>query len=114
MDRVSEVDFGENLTYTQQVLKVNGTNAAYASSRVREPVFPHYPLMSINTNIRLIMVYSMPDGAKRQACGDIVQAIEDGKLIHAVGARFPLGETAAAHELIESGDFIGNVVVEID
>ena len=34
--------------------------------------------MSINTNIRLIMVYSMPDGAKRQACGDIVQAIDHG------------------------------------
>lgn len=114
VDRISEVDLGENLPISVKILKENGTIAAYASMRVPEPAFPHYTLMRMNTRIQMVFVYTMPDEAKRQACEDINRAIEAGKLIHAVGAKFPLAETAAAHDLIESGDFIGNVVVEID
>ena len=113
VDRISEVALGENLPVSVKILKENGTLAAYASTRVPEPVFPHYTLMRMNARIQMVMVYTMPDEAKRQACGDINRAIEEGKLIHNIGARFPLEETAAAHDLIESGDFIGNVVVEI-
>ncbi len=113
VDRIADVDLGENLPVSVKVLKENGTITAYASMRVPEPVFPHYALMRMNASIRLVLVYAMPDEAKRQACGDIVRAIEEGKLIHAVNARFPLEETSAAHDLIESGDFIGNVVVEV-
>ena len=98
---------------TQSFLKENGTITAYASTRTPEPVFPYYPLMRANVNIRLVYVYTMPDETKRQACTDIVQAIEDGRLTHAVAARFPLNDIAGAHELVESGDYMGNVVLNI-
>lgn len=114
VDRISEVDLGENLPVSVKILKENGTIAPYASMRVPEPVFPHYTLMRMNARIQMVFVYTMPKEAIRQSCDDIVRAIEEGGLIHAVGTRFPLEETAAAHELIESGDFIGNVVVEMD
>ena len=113
LDHVVDVDLGENLPVTAGVLKVNGTLAAYASMRVPEPVFPHYTLMRVNANIRLVFVYTMPDEAKRSACADIVRACEEGRLIHPVGPRFSLDDVAAAHEVIESGNFIGNVVVDI-
>jgi NADPH2:quinone reductase len=113
VDHVVDVDLGENLPVTAGVLKVNGTIAAYASMRVPEPVFPHYTLMRVNANIRLVFVYTMPDEAKRSACADIVRACEEGRLIHPVGPRFSLDDVAAAHEVIESGNFIGNVVVDI-
>ena len=112
--RVIEVDLGENLPVSSKVIKENGTIAAYASSRVPEPVFPHYTLMRLNVNVRLVFVYEMPDEAKRNACADITRAIEEGRLMHPVGPKFSLGNVAAAHEVIESGDFMGNVVLEID
>jgi NADPH2:quinone reductase len=114
VDRIADVDLGENLPVSAKVLKENGTITAYASMRTPEPVFPHYTLMRMNANIRLVFVYTMPDEAIRQACEDIVRASGEGKLIHSVGPRFSLQETAAAHEVIESGNYIGNVVVEID
>lgn len=114
VDRIAEVEFGGNLPVTQKVLKGNGTVAAYSSMKAPEPVLPYYPMMIANTTIRLVMVYVMPDQAKRQACEDILRTIEEGKLIHSVGPKFSLEETAAAHEAIESGNYIGNVVVEID
>ncbi len=113
VDRISEVDLGENLPVSVKILKENGTIATYSSMRVPEPVFPHYTLMRMNTRIQMVFVYTMPDEAKQQACSDINLAIKEGKLIHNIGARFSLEETAAAHDLVESGDFIGNVVVEI-
>ncbi len=112
--RVVDVDFGENLPVTSEILMNNGTIAAYASMRVREPSMPYYTLMRKNTNVRLVFVYTMPDEAKRSACEDITRAIEEGKLVHPIGPRYPLAEAAASHEVIESGDYIGNVVIEID
>lgn len=114
VDRIVEVDLGENMPVTASVIKNNGTVAAYASMRVPQPVFPHYDLMRNNVNVRLVFVYTMPDEAKRSACGDIVRACEEGRLSHSVGPKFSLDDVAAAHEVIDSGDFIGNVVVEID
>ncbi len=113
VDRVVEVDFGENFPVTQKVLKKNGTVAGYASSRAPEPVLPWYPLMQRNFHLRMVHVYSMPEEAKRQACRDIVRAIEQGALSLPVAARYPLEDLAGAHEAQESGGVVGNVVVEI-
>jgi NADPH2:quinone reductase len=113
VDHVVDVDFGENLPVTSQVTKENGVVASYASSRVREPVLPWYTFMQKGVLIRPVFVYTMPDEAKRAACADINRIIEEGKLRHAVAARFPLDELAAAHEAQEGGEVMGNIVVEI-
>ena len=114
MDRIVDVDFDTNLPVTQAVLKENGAIAGYASASVPEPTLPFYALMFKNITIRLVLVYSMPDEAKRQACKDINRAIKGGKLIHTIAARFPLEQLADAHVAVESGTHIGKVVIEIE
>jgi NADPH2:quinone reductase len=114
IDHLVEVDFGGNLAVTTAVLKNNGVVAAYASMGAREPVLPCYPLMFLNANIHLVFVYIMPGEAKRQACQDILRAVGDEKLVPLIAARFPLDQLAAAHEMVEQGRQIGNVVVEIN
>jgi NADPH2:quinone reductase len=114
VDRIVEVDFGGNLHATQEILKVNGTVACYASAGDRNPILPVYTLMYRNINLRLVLVYNMPQKAKQSACDDIRQAIDDGKLKHVIAGRFPLDQLAAAHEAVESGIFIGNIIVEIN
>jgi NADPH:quinone reductase len=42
---------------------------------------------------------------------ELTELLERGRLIHAVGRR--LQDVAAAHELVERGEAVGNVVVEI-
>ena len=114
VDRICEVDFGENLDVTRRVLKGNGTVAAYGSTRVPEPALPWYQMMPENTAIRMVFVYTMPDSAIAQACADINAACAAGALTHHIGARFSLEDTAAAHEIMENFANVGNVVVEID
>ena len=114
VDRICEVDFGENLGVTRRVLKGNGTVAAYGSTRVPEPALPWYQMMPENTAIRMVFVYTMPNSAIDQACADINAACEAGALTHHIGARFSLEDTTAAHEIMENFANVGNVVVEID
>jgi NADPH2:quinone reductase len=114
VDRIVEVDFGANLPSSQAVLKPNGTIAAYASMGNPEPVLPFYPLMLQNVNLRLVLVYEMPGPAMAKACADITAWLETGKARPLMAARLPLADLAAAHELVEAGRQIGNVVVTLD
>jgi NADPH:quinone reductase-like Zn-dependent oxidoreductase len=43
---------------------------------------------------------------------DIAHWIEGGQRVLSVAARFPLYETAAAHQAVERGDKIGTVVID--
>ena len=51
----------------------------------------------------IVIVYAMPETAKRAAIADIDAALSDDRLRHRVAARFPLDDIAAAHERIEAG-----------
>lgn len=113
VDRIVDVDFGGNLPVTQAVLKNNGMVSVYASAGDRTPRFPVYTFMYKNINLQLVLVYNMPEDAKQRACSDINQAVESGSLTHKIAGRFPLDQLAAAHEAVESGTKIGNIIVEI-
>ncbi len=47
------------------------------------------------------------------AARDINQAINDGALQHLIAAHYPLSETAAAHDAVDSGQLIGKVVIDV-
>jgi len=113
VDRIVDVEFGGNIDVTQKVIRLNGTIASYASAAVREPAIPFYVFMYKNVTLRTVLVYNMPEEAKAAAIRDIARAQGDGALKHAIGATFSLDEIAAAHEAVEQGTMIGNVVVQV-
>jgi len=113
VERIVEVDLGANLPITAKVLKPNGVISAYASMGVREPVLPVYPLMARNIAIEMVLVYTMPDEAKRRAIADITAWLGTGKPSFTIAARFPLERLAEAHDLVERGDKIGQAIVDI-
>ena len=113
VDRLVDVNFGVHINLTPCILKANSVIAAYASSDVPKPEIEYYPLMFNNTTIRLVFVYAMPAEAKEQAKTDITALLRESRLQPLVAQRFPLEETAAAHELIESGKALGNVICHV-
>jgi NADPH:quinone reductase len=112
VDRIVEVEFGGNLPTSLKVLKTGGVIAAYASDAVPEPKLPFYALAYTGACARFVLVFIMPEAAKRQAIADIGRWLEAGELRHYIARRFPLAETVAAHEAMERG-VTGNVVLEI-
>ncbi|MBT3400582.1 MAG: NADPH:quinone reductase [Rhodospirillaceae bacterium] len=113
VDRIVEVAFGVNLSTTVAVLKDNGVVATYASDNAPTPELPFYPMMMKNAQLRWVFMYKIPDAAVIQAFDDISTWLAAGPSEHLVGRIFPLDETAAAHEFLESGQSTGTVIIAL-
>lgn len=111
VDRVIDVEFGENLPEVLKLLRIGGTIATYSSTQIREPKLPFLQMMFMDLTIRLVIVYAMPEAAKEHAIADIHHALHDGWLQHRIAHTLPLDNIARSHELIEQGGFRGCVVV---
>jgi len=111
VDRIVEVEFGQNLRLDAEVIKVGGVIATYGSNAIAEPVFPYFAVTGKNPVIRMVLVYSMPLAAKQHAIRDLEPWSRSRPPVFAVAARFPLQEIVAAHQKVESGDKIGHVLL---
>lgn len=114
VDRIVEVDFGANLDITSAVLKRHSVVAAYSSTGVPEPVLPYYTFAFRGAALRFVQGFLLVPETVSAAVQLIDSLAQSGKLHVAIAARFPLDQIAAAHELVESGTAIGNVVVDIN
>jgi NADPH:quinone reductase len=55
----------------------------------------------------------MPPEERARATDDINRMLERGELIHNVVQTFDLDDIVAAHETVEAGKAMGNIVVRI-
>ena len=112
VDRVVEVDAATNMRLVPQIVAQDGTCVVYGSSRP-EVVSEFGPMITSGVAVRWFIVYELSPRARGEALAQIDAWLKDRKLVHAVAKSFPLAEVAAAHEAVESGRLIGNVLVEI-
>lgn len=113
VDRVVEGDFGVNLLPILDVIKTSGTIATYSSMTDMTPKIPFVRMMFMDLTIRLVLVYAMPESAKREAIDDITRFLTDDKLDNRVAATFSLDEVAKAHETIELANVYGSVIITV-
>ena len=113
VDRVIEMEFGQNVLVDYDVIAPYGTIACYGSQAVPDAQLPYFSLNAKNPLIRLILVYTMPLAAKQQAISDLPGWLQAGKTVFAIAKRFDLASIAAAHETVEGGDKIGQVVLNL-
>ncbi len=111
VDRVIEVAFAANLDLNRQVLAANGTIATYAVDE-EMPAIPVRWLLPDNITLRWLLVFAVPEEAKREAVAELSRALADGALKPLPLLRFPLEEVRAAHRAGEQGA-VGKVVLEI-
>jgi NADPH:quinone reductase len=111
VDHVVDVDFGGNLAATLPCLRDNASMAAYATNGDRTPRLPVRELMSRNITLHFMVLPTSPHESRRRAQSDIAAWLRSPRLLSVAG-RFPLAETAAAHEAVERGGKVGTVVVE--
>ena len=112
VDRVVDVDFGQNLEINLGVLKAGGVIASYFSSPVAQ--FPVFPLMWNCITTQFVLVYTMSRQAHLDAIRDTTACLEAGQYRAAlVGARFKLEQTAEAHEAQDSGTVTGKILIDV-
>lgn len=111
VDRVIDVEFGQNLPQILKLIRTSGTIATYSSTVVQQPQLPFLEIMYKDLMLRFVIVYAMPEAAKQAAITDINAALEKEALQHRIAAICPLKQTAAAHELVEMADTRGCVII---
>jgi NADPH:quinone reductase len=113
IDRIVDVAFGANLPTSVAIMKHGGVIATYASDLQPNPEVPFRILMNKGITVHFVHVYSMSTLAHQLAIKDICKCLEEQVLYPHVGRKLPLSETAAAHEIVESNNTIGKVLVEV-
>jgi NADPH:quinone reductase len=108
--RIVEVDLARNLEHDAALVASGGAIVVYA--RTSEPIQPPWALMTANARIDFMLVYTMPDAAKRAAVDDITAALREGALSELPATRFPLVDTAAAHDAVQGGA-VGKVLIDV-
>jgi NADPH2:quinone reductase len=112
VDSLIEVDLSANAKFYSSVLKPHSTVVVYGTS-APETVLPGHWLMINSVNIRPFLVYELSDADRIAGTNELTELLEQGRLIHTIARRLPLERIAEAHELVERGEVIGNVVVDI-
>lgn len=112
IDRVVDVQFGENLEQVLKCLRTSATIATYSSTALNEPKLPFLQMMYMDLTIRMVIVYAMPEAAKAAAVSDTTKLLKSSQLKHRIAHSLPLDHIAQAHELIEQGGFGGCVVLQ--
>lgn len=113
VDRVIDVDFATNVAESIGVVKPEGDIVVYGSSKP-EIAVPFFPAIVKNVRVRFFIVYNLAPVDRVAAIAQLTRWLEQGSLQHNIAARLPLAAIAEAHELVESGRAVGNVVLEID
>ena len=117
VDLVVDVALIQNVDLVAQVLRPRGSVAAYANTGGSEATLPFRSFMALNARIQFVLLYTVGEAALRAAAEDVAAAAGDGVL--EVGedhglplTRFPLEQTAEAHDAVENGA-VGKVLIDV-
>jgi NADPH2:quinone reductase len=113
VDRIIEVDFGVNVALDVQAVSAEGDIVVYGSA-APEVAVPFVPMILKNVRLRFFIVYNLSARDRAAAIAGIIDLMQQDRLVHNIAQHLPLERIAEAHELVESGRAIGNVVLQID
>ena len=117
VDIVVEVAAGANSALDQAVTHERSTIASYGNDGGVPLTIDFGRAISLNLRYQFVLIYTMGPDAWAAAGEDVTAAARDGALAIGEAAglplhRYPLEETAAAHDAVERG-VVGKVLIDV-
>jgi len=114
VNAIVDMDFSSTIQLLPRgVLVPHGTLVCYGSNASGDIPVPFRDLLFRSISLRFYLVYDLSHADRKSAITGLTTLMEDGKLSHTVGARFALEEIVQAHEAVEGGKLIGNVILDL-
>jgi NADPH:quinone reductase len=113
VDAVIELDLTANAKLLPGILRPKGSVIVYGTG-APEAAIPAQWMLVNGIAIRFMLVYDLTNEEHQAAIGGITQMLEHKRLVHNVAETFPLDKIVEAHQAVESGKAVGNIVVRID
>ncbi|MEE4187715.1 MAG: NADPH:quinone reductase [Roseobacter sp.] len=111
IERIVDVEFGENIAVNTSVIADCGTIAAYGSAKNMTPQIPFGPLLFAAVTIDFVLIYILKDNERARAIDLLHRALVEGVLTCPVAKIFALGDTAGAHIAVERAERTGAILV---
>ena len=112
VDVIIDLDFSDTASWAPEALRPHGSLVCYGSNAMTQN-FAYRPWLFASLGIKFFLVYELSAADRVAAIARLSGLLERGALQHSIAARYPLAETVQAHQAVESGRLIGNVVIEI-
>jgi NADPH2:quinone reductase len=110
VDAVIEMDLAANAKLYPAVVRPRGHIVVYGTGSA-EAAIPAQPLLVNAMKVEFIYVYELTAAEREAAVTAINRMLESKTLINNVALTLPLNDIVAAHEAVEGGKIMGNVVV---
>ncbi len=111
IERVVEVEFGMNVNTIAAVIAEKGSIASYGSALRMEPQLPFYPLLFKAVKLEFVLIYLLNESERSEAIKNLTGLLNREALDLRIFKTFDLSECVQAHEMIESGNRAGSVVL---
>jgi NADPH2:quinone reductase len=113
VDAVIDMDFSTTAGWLAQgLVKHHGQVICYGSNPPPDISISFRPLLFASIGLKFFLVYDLTP-ADRQAClAQLSEMLTQGRLTHTIGAVFALDQVVQAHQTVEAGQTIGNVVLD--
>ncbi len=112
VDVLIEMDLSGDANLYPSILRPHSAVVIYGTS-MNMGTLPVLWLMQNSITLRFFLIYDISEADRSAAIAELGDLIQRGRLIHTVARRVALDDIAEAHEIVERGEVIGNVVVDI-
>jgi NADPH:quinone reductase len=112
IDRVIELDLAVNGALDLDLLRPGGELVVYGSSA--KPLDLAFPVpLAKNLQIKFFMVYHLDAADRARATAALNRMLARGELQHQIAQRWALADIVKAHEAVEGGALVGNMVLRV-
>jgi NADPH:quinone reductase len=112
VDAIVEMDLTRNARYYPGVLRPFARVVVYGMSG-SEATLPSLWMMQNSILLRFIFIYEITAEDRSAILAELTDHLAANRLKHTIARRLPLAQVAEAHDLVEGGELIGNVVLDI-
>jgi len=112
VDAVIEMDLAANAKLYPDILHARSSVVIYGTGSA-EATIPAQPSLVNGFKIEFVYVYELTAAERDAAVSAIDRMLDDKTLLNNVALTLPLDDVVAAHEAVERGQTMGNVVVTL-